>query len=459
MANSILSQIAQGGTDPVGAFQRGQGIRSNILGQQLQRQQLETGRLNPQIKALELETAKTKGEIASQDLFQGADANAMQNSAVALAMALGMPDEDQKKFLALENDKLPQGSKYRNLMESMSATDDPVKRNARIIQMLDVFKDVGVMGRKTRGKTPEQIERELKVKEGRVALGEAELAYKKKKGPKASPLMRKIEERQALLDQGLTEDDFEIQAFDRDLLGAKMADFTQEDIDTVAGVYVLTGKMPPLGRGDAATALRSDIVKSATQQLQGGVEGDPELTPADAALRMLGETSDTKAIQGSLNFLDKQVSSMGSFVTNLNSQIDKVAELSKDLDTFDTRLLNVPLRTLRGRIMGSPLQAKYDMYLAEISNEIGKLASGATASIAELSVGAQDKWGKIHDPALKVGDMLELLGETKNAANFRLQSVQDQLDATRQRMRRGRTLPGSSTGQTSTSKIEFLGFE
>ena len=75
------------------------------------------------------------------------------------------------------------------------------------------------------------------------------------------------------------------------------------------------------------------------------------------------------------------------------------------------------------------------MYLKEISNEIGKLASGSTASVAELSVGAQEKWDAIHDPAMPVKEMLDLLEETKAAASYRIDSVQRQMSKTRERMR------------------------
>ena len=75
----------------------------------------------------------------------------------------------------------------------------------------------------------------------------------------------------------------------------------------------------------------------------------------------------------SLNFLEKQIGAMGSFTTNMDSQIDRLTELSKGLKTFDTRLLNIPLRAIRGSIIGTPLQSQYDLLLAEIEREAAKL--------------------------------------------------------------------------------------
>jgi hypothetical protein len=200
--------------------------------------------------------------------------------------------------------------------------------------------------------------------------------------------------------------------------------FSQEEIDLMGAQYNLTGKLPALGM--RATGLRQAILQSAARQaIQAGM----------GATDVIGSQADTKAISGSIANQEKQLGAMGSFVSNLEMQVDKVKELSKDLQTYDTRLLNVPLRAMRGRIMGSPLQAKYDMYLAEIESEIGKLATGSSASVAELSVGAQEKWARIHDKNLSVKDMLQLLEETKAAGRMRMKSVEDQLSKTRQRMK------------------------
>jgi len=211
-------------------------------------------------------------------------------------------------------------------------------------------------------------------------------------------------------------------------------ELTKEEIDHVAAKYNIDGRMPPLGRGKKALELRSKIIKSAAVQAM-GEGGDTTKSPIDAALDVVATQADTKAMASSIRKIDNQLSSMGSFVTNLNSQIDRVKELSEDLKTFDTRLLNKPLRYVRGRIKGSPEQAKYDMFLTEIESEIGKLATGSTGSVAELSATAQEKWEKIHDKNLSVTDMLSLLEETKEAANLRVSSVKDELGKTRERMR------------------------
>lgn len=274
-----------------------------------------------------------------------------------------------------------------------------------------------------------------------------------------SPLQKLITERQEYIDGGTAVDDPIIKAYDSKISGVDIdiEDMTQDEVDTWGYAMMMGMKMPSFGRGKQATKVRMKIAKSAARQSLGadedGIPDDPDRTPAEAALHMLGEKADTEAIAGSIKFLDKQLSSMGSFVVNLNSQIDKVKKLSKDLKTFDARIFNAPLRLVRGKIKGSALQAKYDMYLAEIESEIGKLATGSTGSIAELSATAQEKWSKIHDKNLSVKDMLSLLEETKQAANFRLESVQGQLDKTRRRIRRVDEIATESEEEFSLRKM------
>jgi hypothetical protein len=146
-----------------------------------------------------------------------------------------------------------------------------------------------------------------------------------------------------------------------------------------------------------------------------------------------GISGDISAIGKSIDQQEKQVGSMGSFVKNIEKQVDRVKDVAGKVSSFDTRLLNIPLRTLRGKFAGSPDQAKLDLYVEEISSETAKLATGSTGSVAELSVSAREKWEKIHDPNLSMADLLVLLEETKHAGKMRMESVEEQLKETRKK--------------------------
>jgi hypothetical protein len=208
------------------------------------------------------------------------------------------------------------------------------------------------------------------------------------------------------------------------------------DIKHYAEIYNATGNLPSLGMG--ASPLRSAILKEASRIARG--EGK---SGADVA----ADASDNKALRASIQQQEKQRGAMGSFVRNIEKQVTRFEGMSQKLGSFDPRLLNVPLREVRGRIAGSPNQAIVEMYLTEISAETGKLASGATGSVAELSQGAREKWEKIHDPNLSMADLVTLLKETKHAGQLRMQSVDEELKSTRERLRGPKTPTDSSASQ------------
>jgi len=210
-----------------------------------------------------------------------------------------------------------------------------------------------------------------------------------------------------------------------------------------------TGQKPDLGAGGASSKARQQYTREYAAWNRGeGVRG------IDAAVEGEAFKADSAAFKASISQQQKQVGAMGSFVKNMGAQISRVDQLAKELSTFDTRLLNIPLRAVRGRVVGSPQQAKYDMYLAEIESEIGKLATGSAGSVSELSVGAQEKWAKIHDKNLSIKDMQSLLKETKHAGELRMKSVQEQLEETRKQQRnRGKTDVGAGNTEVGTSFI------
>jgi hypothetical protein len=130
----------------------------------------------------------------------------------------------------------------------------------------------------------------------------------------------------------------------------------------------------------------------------------------------------------------KQRDMMKGFVTNMNKQVDRLGTILKDVARYDARLLNVPLRKWRMTVAGSPAESKIAMYVTEISNEIGKISTGSSASIRELSESAQKKWDKIHDPNLTPRDLMSLLNETKHAGEIRVDSSDQIINETKKRL-------------------------
>jgi hypothetical protein len=261
-----------------------------------------------------------------------------------------------------------------------------------------------------------------------------------------------VEERNALIEKGYPEDHPDILAYNRKISGddIEIAEMTEEEISVHASNWILTGKMIPFGRGKQSTKIRARIAKKAAEIALEGTGIDPgRKTPMEAALSVVSSQADTKSIQTSLNFLEKQIGTMGSFTANMDLQINRITELSQGLKTFDTRLLNIPLRAVRGKIIGTPLQSQYDLLLAEIEREAAKLATGSTASVAELSATAQNRFDELHDKNLAVKDMLKVLQETSHLAKMRYKSVNDQLARTRKKLKT-REYPQNAPGDDGT---------
>lgn len=161
-----------------------------------------------------------------------------------------------------------------------------------------------------------------------------------------------------------------------------------------------------------------------------------------------------KALSSSLRTQEKSRGLMGSFVRNLNKQLDRVDVIAKDVGRLDVRFLDLPKRELLTRAKGSGKEKAFEAYLIEISNEIAKLSTGSAASIRELSTDAQERWAKIHDPNLSLNELKIILNETRQMANMRITSTDEELQFTRDRIRNIRGRGPRTRVQERPEKIE-----
>jgi hypothetical protein len=137
----------------------------------------------------------------------------------------------------------------------------------------------------------------------------------------------------------------------------------------------------------------------------------------------------------SLNSQEKQIGAMGSYVKNMQTQIDRFNEVSEGFKTYDARIMNIPRRLWVEQVVGSPQAAIMNTLIEEVTNEIGKLAAGGTGSVQALSDSAREVWSKIHDKNLSLNDMKLLLNEVKHLGDIRMNSVEKQKQETIGKMR------------------------
>jgi hypothetical protein len=192
-------------------------------------------------------------------------------------------------------------------------------------------------------------------------------------------------------------------------------DWTPEAKSQAFKYHNISGKPPVSAQGFAGTN-RKDYDREYQQW-----KVDSGLTANDIALMQ----ADYKAGDSSLRNMTKQEYPMKAFVDNINTQVDYAKELFSGLKRFDTRLINLPLRELKTRVVGSGLERKYELFLQEISMEANKLAQGSSASIAQIPEGNRKEWLRIHDINLPLSEILPVLEGTKTMANMRLSTWQE----------------------------------
>lgn len=123
--------------------------------------------------------------------------------------------------------------------------------------------------------------------------------------------------------------------------------------------------------------------------------------------------------------------SMGSFVKNIHSQIDEITTLMNDMiHRSGIRAANVPYRAVLTKFKGSGKEKAYEALMKEISAEIDKLSQNATGSVAQLASDNLKHWESIHDVNLPASEIFLILDETRQLANMRLQSVDDEIQET-----------------------------
>lgn len=176
-----------------------------------------------------------------------------------------------------------------------------------------------------------------------------------------------------------------------------------------------------------------------------------ELKRGGTGGEVVADRFSTKALGSSLQFQQKNRGMMGSFVTNINGQVSKIEKISKDIvSRVGIRALDLPRRELVTRFVGSGQERVLESYLKEVSAEIAKLSQGSAASIAQLPEGNRESWERIHDPNLSFRELLKVLEGTREQANIRLQSVDNEISETEYKLK---NLGVSSQSKSKPKKV------
>lgn len=216
-------------------------------------------------------------------------------------------------------------------------------------------------------------------------------------------------------------------------LGEGWTDLTPEDKDVWYNMYITDPRnVPPFAYRDKES--RTEWARGIADFAQRNNLGNGDI---------FAQRAEKDALSGSLKNQERIYGSMGQFVGNLNLQIDKVKRIMNDaISRVGARIVDLPRREWITRFEGSGNERVLESYLLEISSEIGKLSTGSQASVSELSASARERWDKIHDPNLSLGELVKILDATREQADLRQKSAKSNIDDTHDRIRKiGGTKP------------------
>lgn len=431
--------------DVMGAYQRGKDIRFQGELRQQTMADLERKRLAEEEQARRTaQTRKTMGQVLSGQFAPGSQMQGLAVSdpeaAMKMSEFLGIPIDQPGRFKAMsDNVRVASALGSRNPEEAYRHIDNYTKRlNILGIETprldmwkleyqrdpIEAVKDLNILndsfmeiyGEKDT-KTPEMKNYETALDSGYKGTFEEFI-----KIAKPTKSMQNLEA------MGIKQDDprySEMMMLMEVGEQKKEEVFDPEVIDRLAKKYITTGKKPIDARGNKNNELnRLAIIRAQEMQAEKGI------SVSDTFFNV----KDREALTGSIGQQEKNYGMMRSYISNLKSQVDKTKELMDDLKLrTDIRIFNKPIDYVKRKLSGNPELAKYGLYLGEIQTEITKITSGATGSVAEPSEGAREKWEGIIDGSMSVNDMESLLTEVSHAADLRLKSVEEALQATRAR--------------------------
>jgi hypothetical protein len=178
---------------------------------------------------------------------------------------------------------------------------------------------------------------------------------------------------------------------------------------------LLTGKLPALGMGGADTRIK--LLNKATK-IASGMGMSP--------VEMRTDISELGGLDKAIAKNQRRLTSMGSFVRDVELTADRVVDIAERLKTTDARLLNWPLRVVQQKVSGDAELSAYLMNIMDVAASMSKITSGAEDSVAQLPEGARQAWEGVMDPDLPLGEILKLIPQVKKSAFDRLRSVEEQ---------------------------------
>jgi hypothetical protein len=209
----------------------------------------------------------------------------------------------------------------------------------------------------------------------------------------------------------------------------RMADAKQEDapiltpdaLDSAARTYRMTGTIPPLGQGKAASALRSAIINKA-----GELDKADGKTGEQSAIDRITGKSNTSA----LNQLQKQRTMISAFEKNAQLNGDMALKLSDQVDRTGVPILNQWLQAGQKNITGNPAVSQFHAANETFVNEYAKIMSGSMGNTA-VSDSARAHAHSLLSTAQTKDQYKAIMGTLNQEMNNRMAGLDQELAASK----------------------------
>jgi hypothetical protein len=144
-------------------------------------------------------------------------------------------------------------------------------------------------------------------------------------------------------------------------------------LDLAASEYRLTGKIPPLGRGETGAMNRVRVIQQAAAQAKAAGE--------DSQATIIGQAA-FKASQGAYTAIKKSQTMVGNYEKTALSNMQIALDASKAVDRTGSPLLNKWILSGRKSLAGDPAVSRLDTAITTVAEEYAKVMTGATGSSA-----------------------------------------------------------------------------
>ncbi len=213
---------------------------------------------------------------------------------------------------------------------------------------------------------------------------------------------------------------------------------TPEGMQLVAHQFAMTGQMPPMGMSKQGAKVRTDIINQAADIYKG--------------LDLPSQMAAYKANQDSLKVAQKQRDAVGGFEETALKNLDQFLGTAQKVVDTGSPLINKPLRSIEGSLLGSPEMAAYNAARRTVIPEFAKILSNPTLS-GQLSDSARKEVEGLISGDATLKQAVAVANILKQDTQNRRTSLDDQIAAIQKRIA---TTPGGAAASQDNAVEEWV---